>query len=165
MPNITCPKCSAQYNVPGENIGRKVQCANCHHIFVAELPAVEDEEAPPPGLLPVLTRRATPPDAEKGPAVPIDLTSGSAGDSSSDGRYGWCRWLQGAFSFFGVANLLFALLAFGAAVLALGNNSLDGFVVLLVAGFGMIVTGFVQFALSELLGGVVAFLTKHDCYP
>ena len=50
---VTCPKCSARYEVPPEislKTGQKVQCSACEYVF--ELAPVAEETAPSVNLLP-----------------------------------------------------------------------------------------------------------------
>ena len=51
---ITCPKCSARYEIPAEvhlSAGKKMKCSNCQHVFALEVeqpaePVVEVREEP-----------------------------------------------------------------------------------------------------------------------
>ena len=66
---IACPSCAAEYEVPDAALAggpRRLRCARCGHLFLAELPA-PPVEAPPPDR-PAPAAGAEPPDL--GAAMP-----------------------------------------------------------------------------------------------
>jgi len=77
--------------------------------------------------------------------------------------------MQVAFKASGAIAILgafvFGYLAFVYATDARGTTSSATIVTLMSASVVSAVYGFAGFALSELLGGTVAFLVKNDCRP
>ncbi len=75
-----------------------------------------------------------------------------------------CRWMQFALKVIATVSMLGAVLSFGAVFAPMTRGELSGlswlptFLELLFAWLGC-------FTLAELLGGFVAFLEKHECYP
>lgn len=53
---IACPECSKHLQVPENLIGKKVQCPECKHTFIAAVPEVEIAAAPKPKAAPPATK-------------------------------------------------------------------------------------------------------------
>ena len=156
-----CPKCDGRVSVPDRVSKTDVDVGQV--ISVGSLKGEEDEQpAEMPPERPTVKRPTQEwLDRQWEDKEPILVTKTPTGYYRP---YLACRWMQTALRVTGTFSMLGAVIAGGVVFAPMARGEVIGlpwmptFFELLFAWLGC-------FTLAELLGGFVAFLEKHECYP
>ena len=133
---IDCPKCGGRLAVPGgDDVGD-----------LADVPTLKRMTHSGPG-----------------PVEAVDVIKG--GGESADFLYPACRLMRVVFIVSGWLSLAMSMMFVVMVANAIDGGSLVVFMQAVTLVITFVVGGFGQFALAELLGGVVNYLLKHDCKP
>lgn len=153
--SFTC-NCGAKLQAKDDKAGALIDCPKCGGRLT--IPGGDDsgELADVPTL-----KRMT--HSGPGPVEAADVIQG--GGESTGFLYPACRMMRVVFIVSGWLSLAMSMMFVVMVANAIDGGGLVVFMqaVTLVITFG--VGGFGQFALAELLGGVVNYLLKHDCKP